>query len=143
MIAGLLLCGGAMLLLDLDLIGGLLWVMLIGLGAYLAYVPFNAVLFERLMAWTRASGTAVFAIYLADAAGYSGSVGVQLFKDLAQTDMSRLGFFRVFTYGLAAGGTVLLAGSCWIFMQRGDPRSEAHEARFSCRKGGGLGRTDC
>ena len=48
--------------------------VLIGLGAYLAYVPYNTLFFERMMASTRFVGTAVFAIALADAAGYTGSV---------------------------------------------------------------------
>ena len=55
----------------------------VGLGMYLAYVPFGAVLFERMMAASRFSGTAVFAIQLADGIGYTGSVLVQLFRDFA------------------------------------------------------------
>lgn len=117
-IGGLLLTGIAMLLLDLGYISGLVWTIAVGFGAYLAYVPYNSLLFDRLMAWTRTGGTAVFAIYLADAAGYTGSVGVQLIKDLAQTDTSRLAFFRAFTYGLSVVGTVLLVGSCWFFIYR-------------------------
>jgi hypothetical protein len=118
-IGGLLLTGMATLLLDYQIIGGLVWTILVGFGAYLAYVPFNSVLFDRLMAWTRGGGTAVFTIYLADAAGYTGSVGVQLYKDLFQSNVSRLDFYRGFTYGLAAVGAVLLAVSCWIFLRRG------------------------
>jgi phosphonate degradation associated HDIG domain protein len=117
-IGGLLLTGAATLLLDLEWIGGLAWMILVGLGAYLAYVPFNSMLFDRLMAWTRAGGTAVFTIYLADAAGYTGSVGVQLYKDLAQTNTTRLDFFRAFTYALSLLGATLLAASCWIFTRR-------------------------
>jgi hypothetical protein len=92
--------------------------VVMGLGSYLAYVPYNSVLFERLMASTRFAGTAVFAIYLADAIGYTGSIGVQLFKDLVQTESSRLGFFRGFTYLLAGVGTVLLIGSCIYFARK-------------------------
>jgi phosphonate degradation associated HDIG domain protein len=117
-IGGLLLTGIAMLLLDLGFISGFVWTIAVGFGAYLAYVPYNSLFFDRLMAWTRTGGTAVFAISLADAAGYTGSVGVQLIKDLAQTDTSRLEFFRAFTYGLSVVGTVLLAGSCWFFLHR-------------------------
>jgi hypothetical protein len=54
-------------------IEGLTWMICTGLGAYLAYVPINAVLFERLMAATGSAGTAVFGIQLADSIGYTGS----------------------------------------------------------------------
>jgi hypothetical protein len=70
------------------------------------------------MAFTRVGGTAVFAIYLADSLGYTGSVGMQLYKDLAQSEMSRLNFLRLFSYGLAGGGAVLLTGSCVFFMRK-------------------------
>jgi hypothetical protein len=74
MIAGQLLMGLATYLLQTTQITGLTWYALVGLGAYLAYVPFGCVLFDRLLAYTRFAGTAVFAIYLTDAIGYTGSV---------------------------------------------------------------------
>jgi hypothetical protein len=118
MISGLMIVGAGTLLLDLRAIDAFFWVVFMGLGSYLAYVPFGSVLFDRLIATTRFTGTAVFAIYLADAAGYSGSVGVQLYKDLARTEMSRFEFFRVFSYVLSAGGSALMIGSCWYFLRK-------------------------
>ena len=88
-------------------------------------------LFERLIASTRAAGTAVFAIYLADAIGYTGSVGVQLFKDLSHSEMSRLGFFKGFNHFLCIVGVTCLISSCIYFMHRhrkpetGAPSAEA------------------
>jgi hypothetical protein len=74
----------------------------------LAYVPFSSFLFDRIMAATRFAGTAVFAVNLADAVGYSGSLGMLLYKDVFAADSSRLGFFKTFSYGLSLGGGVLL-----------------------------------
>ena len=91
---------------------------LTGLGAYLAYVPYGAVLFDRLIASTRVVATAVFAIYLADAIGYTGSVGVQLYRDLAASNLSRLGFFMGFTYFMSVLGVVCLFSSCLYFLRR-------------------------
>ena len=71
MTAGIALLGVSTLLLDGNLINGFWWMALVGLGSYLAYVPYGSVLFERLMASTRFTGTAVFAIYLADSVGLS------------------------------------------------------------------------
>lgn len=117
MTVGTLLVGGGTLLLDAGRIDGATWMIVVGLGSYLAYVPYGSVLFDRLIASTGAVGTAVFAIYLADAIGYTGSVGMQLYKDLGQAEMSRLGFFRNFSYFMSLFGAVLLTGSCLYFMR--------------------------
>lgn len=50
MAAGVAIVGAATLALRAGAAGPLLWMTLIGLGAYLAYVPMNAVFFERLVA---------------------------------------------------------------------------------------------
>ncbi|MEC7242117.1 MAG: DUF5690 family protein, partial [Myxococcota bacterium] len=89
-----------------------------GLGAYLAYVPFNAILFERMMAYTRFTGTAVFAIYLADASGYTGALGLQLWKDLAAGEASRLEFFTDLCYLLSILGMLLVFFSAVYFARK-------------------------
>ena len=104
---GCVLIGVSTLLLQMKAISGLTWMILVGLGGYLGYVPFNSVLFDRIVAATRTVGTAVFAIYLADAAGYTGSTVLQLYKDLAQSESTRLDFFISFSYLLAIGGAIL------------------------------------
>ncbi|UCE63711.1 MAG: hypothetical protein JSU59_00695, partial [Nitrospirota bacterium] len=72
MTIGLLVMGASTVLFQADRLPGFWWMMLVGLGSYLAYVPFGSVLFDRLIAHTSVIGTAVFAIYLADAIGYTG-----------------------------------------------------------------------
>lgn len=114
MLSGVLLLGTATALFDAGYLGGFAWMTLTGLGAYLAYVPYGSVLFDRLMASTRFVGTAVFAIYVADFVGYTGSITVQLYKDFGQKSVSRLEFFREFTYFMAALGGVMLVLS-WIY----------------------------
>jgi len=118
MTAGLLLLGVSTALFHSGVVGGFWWMTLTGLGSYLAYVPFNAMLFERLMAATRATGTAVFAIYVADSVGYTGSVGIQLFKDLFQQSSSRLGFFQSFTWFLCFVGSGCLIAAAFYFLRR-------------------------
>jgi hypothetical protein len=118
MIGGATLLGAATLFLDAGAIGGAAWMLAVGLGSYLVYVPFNSVLFDRLIAHTRIQGTAVFAIYVADSLGYTGSIGVQLYKDLASAGSTRLRFFRGFTYFTASLSIVLLAASAWYFLRK-------------------------
>jgi hypothetical protein len=117
MTAGTALIGVSTLLFDAGKIDGFWWMTLVGLGSYLAYVPYGSVLFDRLIASARFAGTAVFAIYVADAIGYTGSVGIQLYKDFGRKDVSRLGFFQGFTYFLSALGVVLLILSCVYFLR--------------------------
>ena len=118
---GLGLVGGATFALDHAWLDGQGWMICIGLGAYLAYVPFSSFLFDRLMAATRVAGTAVFAVNLADAVGYSGSVGMQLYKDLIATESTHLGFFRAFSYGLSLGGCGLLLLAALYFWKLSRP----------------------
>ena len=121
MIGGLLLIGAATALLDAGWINGFWWMTLAGFGAYLAYVPFNAVLFDRVVAATGFAGTAVFGIYLADTVGYSGSVLLQLTKDFLLNEAPHLHFLRVASYLLATIGVVALTVSCAAFLRRRTP----------------------
>ncbi len=118
MTLGVLLLGGGTLLLDAGLIRGDRWMVLTGLGTYLAYVPYGSILFDRIVASTRVVATAVFTIMLADAVGYTGATGVQLYKDLVQTEATRLDFFRHFSYAIAAGGAILLILSSVYFLRK-------------------------
>ncbi len=118
MTTGTLLLLVGTLMLDAGMISGLTWMILVGLGSYLAYVPYGSVLFDRMIAATRVVGTAVFAIYVADALGYTGSIFIQLFRDLVHTDATRLDFFRNFTYFMSVLGLVLLLSSCVTVLTR-------------------------
>ena len=63
---GMLVIGGSTFLLEQDMISPPLWMVLIGLGLYLGYVPFNSILFDRLLATFNYIGTVGFIIYVAD-----------------------------------------------------------------------------
>jgi MFS family permease len=122
---GVGLLGVSTFLLQSKMINGFWWMTLTGLGSYLAYVPYGSVLFDRLIASTRVVATAVFAIYVADAIGYTGSVGVQLYRDILESDISRLGFFIGFTYFMSFLGLVCLVSSCVYFLRQGQARATA------------------
>ena len=114
----------ATLLLDAGRIGGKLWMILTGLGVYLAYVPYGSVLFDRVVASTHIVATAAFAIYVCDAVGYTGSVGLQLYKDLYAGEASRLDFFRGYNYFVAGVASVLLVASCIYFLSKHQRHAE-------------------
>src|SRR5690606_17374790 len=115
--SGLLLLSGATWLLRTGTISGMTWMILVGIGSYLAYVPFGPVIFDRIMAKTRAPGTAIFGIYLADSLGYTGSVGVQIYADLFAGSLSRLEFFFKLTHLMAWGGAALLCLSATLWLR--------------------------
>ncbi|MCC7390318.1 MAG: hypothetical protein IT431_16300 [Phycisphaerales bacterium] len=116
--AGCLLMLGSTLAHDAGMISGLAWMVCNGFGAYLAYVPFGSVLFDRMIASTRVVGTAVFAIYVADALGYTGAIGVQLYRDFFASGETRLAFFHGLTYAMAGLGAILFAASAVYFARR-------------------------
>ncbi|HRI26496.1 MAG TPA: DUF5690 family protein [Chitinophagales bacterium] len=91
------------------------WMVLTGFGLYVGYVPFGCVLFDRLIAAFKYTGTSGFMIYVADAFGYLGSVGVLLYKNFGQPQLSWLQFFIASGYVLSAVGVVAMLVSVWFF----------------------------
>ena len=127
MIAGVGMLGGATYLRQVGVLSGFWWMTLLGMGSYLAYVPYNSLLFDRLLASTRVTGTAVFAIYVADAAGYVGSILTQLLKDLAWGGNSRLSFLTNLSYTVCGVAALSLAGSCYYFLRRSKPQRHVQQ----------------
>lgn len=113
--AGTAMVGLATLAHAGGLIGPAAWMILVGLGLYLAYVPFGCMLFDRLIAAVGFVATAGFMIYVTDAVGYLGYVIVVFFKDFASPDLSWLEFFHGFSYVTAVICTVSFAFSTWYF----------------------------
>jgi hypothetical protein len=116
-VGGFALIGTATIAFRAELISGYWWMAAVGLGMYLAYVPFGAVLFERMMAASRFNGTAVFAIQLADGIGYTGSVLSQLFRDVAFGHFNRLEFFAPGALVVSAVGVLTMSASAVLVIR--------------------------
>lgn len=69
-----------------------------GTGLYIAYMPFGAMLFERLIAATKQTANAGFLIYIADASGYLGTVGMLMYKNFFVSNLDWLSFFIIGGY---------------------------------------------
>jgi len=115
MASGAALIAGATLAFGLGLIGGVTWMIVIGIGLYLAYVPYGCVLFDRLIAATGVVATSVFMIYVTDAFGYVGSVGILLIKNFGQPELSWVDFLVGFAWVTAVVGLVGFAISAIYF----------------------------
>lgn len=83
-------------------ISGLMWMILSGMGLYLAYTPFNAMLFDRMIAAIGKPGNSGFLIYVSDAAGYCGSVAVIFLRNVCGARGNWLSFYVDFAYATAA-----------------------------------------
>ena len=115
---GALLVGASTLAFEAGMIAPATWMIAVGLGLYIGYVPYNCVLFDRLIPAVGHVGTAGFLIYVADAFGYLGSVGLLLYKDFGQPKLSWLSFFTGFSHVMAWLGVALFFASLIYFMRR-------------------------
>jgi MFS family permease len=111
-VAGFLLAGISSLLFIYRGLDGSVWMQSVGLGLYMAYIPFNAIFFERMIATFRLRGNVGFLIYITDAFGYLGSVTVMLFKESMKTDIKWTVYFSNVVLVLAVVG---VAGTIYAF----------------------------
>jgi hypothetical protein len=125
---GLALTGICTLAFRTHLIGGVAWMVALGAGTYLAYTPFNALLFDRFIAASGKTGTAGFLIYVADAAGYASSVALLVFRNFGGVALSWVEFLEDTAYAVAVVGLALLLLSALYFFWRLAPRVAAAPA---------------
>jgi hypothetical protein len=85
---GLLLGGLSTALFQLHMLSPFWWMVLLGMGLFLAYIPMQVALFERTIALFRMRANAGFFVYICDATGYLGSVGLTLYKEFFMKDLN-------------------------------------------------------
>lgn len=90
---GFILTGLSSFLFISGMLDGAIWMQLVGMGLYMAYIPFNCIFFERMIAAFRLNGNAGFLMYLADAFGYAGTMLVMLAKELLTVEASWSSFY--------------------------------------------------
>jgi hypothetical protein len=121
MLFGVALAACATLAFRAGVIGPATWMIGVGTGLYVAYVPYNCVLFDRLVAATSSVATAGFLIYVADASGYLGSSALLLYKNLGQPDLPWADFLARTTLVVGVLGTVVYALSAAYFWRKTQP----------------------
>ncbi|HUE09917.1 MAG TPA: DUF5690 family protein, partial [Steroidobacteraceae bacterium] len=117
-IAGLALLGGSTLAFHLGWLGPISWMILSGAGLYMAYTPFNAMLFDRMIAVSGRIGTAGFLIYVADASGYVGSCALLIWRNFGLMQLNWMQVFTASAYGTSLIGIVLVALSAVFFLRK-------------------------
>lgn len=97
------------------MIDPLSWIGFSGFGLYLAYVPYNATFFERMLATFRVTGNVGFIMYIADSSGYMGSVVVILVKEFGGMHLSWASFYADTVMTLSGVGMVITLVSALYF----------------------------
>lgn len=116
--AGFLICIGSTILFTTGMISAFWWMTLTGIGLYMGYVPFNCMLFERLIAAFKYAGNAGFIIYLADSFGYLGSDVVLLVKNFMHLENSWTLFFVRMILIVSVIGILLVGMSAAYFNRK-------------------------
>ena len=94
------------------------WMILVGIGLYTAYIPFNCMLFERMIAAFRINGNVGFLMYCADSFGYLGSMLVLLGKEVFHIQLQWVSFFSNAVIGFSIFGVIATVFSAMYFLNR-------------------------
>ncbi len=108
---GITLIGVGTLLFEKAVINGFYWMLLVGLGLFLAYTILQTVVFERMIALYRIKANAGYFVYICESIGYMGSVGLLLYKEFFMKDLSWSRVLMQFSYLQFVLGLLLLAAS--------------------------------
>jgi hypothetical protein len=111
LLSGVLLIGLSTIAFRNHLISPIPWMVITGIGMYLCYIPFNGLLFDRMIATFKIKGNVGFLIYFVDSFGYLGSILILLFKNFGYKKISWLHFYIQLNYAIAIIGffTILIA----------------------------------
>lgn len=115
---GFLLTITSTLLFSSHLISGKGWMITVGIGLYLGYVPFNAFLYERLISSFKYISNIGFIIYVSDAFGYLGSLGVVFYKNFFNYNIRWIDFFSQVGLLLSVLGLLLTTLSFFYFKNK-------------------------
>ena len=119
---GFIIAGTSTYFFTHQLLAPFWWMLWVGLGLYLVYIPFNSIFFDRLIAAFSMKGNVGFFIYLADSVGYVGSVGVMLFKEGMKVQLKWTQFFSQSVMILSLVGVFITLYAMYYFFQNLRPR---------------------
>jgi len=115
---GLLLSGISTMLFQLHKLHPFWWMLLVGMGMFLAYIPIQVALFDRMIAYFRIRANAGFFVYLCDSIGYLGSTLLLIYKEFFMANLSWARLLMRFSYLLAAAGLLLLLVAAVFFNKK-------------------------
>jgi hypothetical protein len=117
-LAGFVFSGGITWLYVQGNVSTFTWMTLVGLGLYMSYIPYNSILFDRMLAAYRYAANVGFLIYVADSFGYLASVSVLLTKTLFKLQVNWLGFYINLVLFTAVAGGLFTLFSIFYFRRK-------------------------
>lgn len=118
MLAGFILSGVVTWLYLKQQVSTFNWMTLVGLGLYMTYIPYNSILFDRLLAAFRYAANVGFLIYLADSFGYLASVSVLLTKTILKLQVNWLQFYTSLVLVTSGAGSLFIGGALFYFYRK-------------------------
>ena len=115
---GFLLAGISTYYFTQHLLDPFWWMLWVGLGLYLVYIPFNSIFFDRLIAAYSMKGNVGFFIYVADSVGYVGSVSVMLVKEGLSLQLQWTRFFSQSVMILSFVGVFITLYAIYYFLSK-------------------------
>lgn len=128
MAVGVILSAASTFLFQQHLITPFWWMQLIGLGLFLAYIPMQVALFERMIALFKIKANAGFFVYICDATGYLGSVFLILYKEFFMRDLMWSKVLMKFSYLLTAVSLLFIVVAAIFFWRRSIHAHQSAEA---------------
>lgn len=117
-ITGCVLAGVTTWIFDHHYLNPVPWMCMVGLGLYMAYIPYNAIFFERMIANFHFKSNIGFIIYISDSMGYLGSASVLIFREFNTTNISWGIFFKDTVYAVAIIGGICAIASLIYFRNK-------------------------
>lgn len=99
----------------IGIISPVLWMVLLGLGLFMSYVPFNCIFFDRMVSAIGKPANAGFLIYIADSVGYVGSVGLLVCKNFMTADGGWIDFLGITSVVIGMLGIFFMTGAWQYF----------------------------
>lgn len=115
---------GSTLAFEHQILNAKAWMVLLGAGLYISYIPYNCFLFDRMISAVGSTANAGFLIYLADSAGYLGSVSILLYRTFVMPEISWLRFFINASYLAGSIAGLLVLCSLMYFSIRLSPEKK-------------------
>lgn len=117
-LAGLCMAGIASFLFLHQQLSVFNWMLFVGLGLYAGYIPFNCMLYDRLLASFKTTANVGFLMYLSDSFGYLGSAMVTISKSFFNLQIQWSTFYANAVVGLSVVGIAFIIVSAYYFKKK-------------------------
>lgn len=110
--------GAATGLMQAGWIGAKAWMAITGVGLYVAFVPYQTILLERLLATQRVVATAAFLIAMCDSYGYLSTITLYFYKVFGSTGVPWVRLLTLGGYSLSIFVPLTMFGAAVVFARK-------------------------